>query len=109
MAADEDMSLKSNLSQSNETWKQEMERSQSQVDVLQARIMEVKAQIQGSEEDAKKELEVLWRRVKTTSTLLTYLKSKARIMAVPHLAHTSCGIKKLDGVGLVDKDGISHS
>ncbi|KAG4939199.1 hypothetical protein AAZX31_16G115800 [Glycine max] len=110
MAADEDMSaLKSKLSQSNETWKKEMERSQSQVDVLQARIMEVKAQIQGSEEDAKKELEVLWRRVKTTSTLLTYLKSKARIMAVPHLAHTSCGIKKLDGVGLVDKDGIPLS
>ncbi|KAL5122590.1 hypothetical protein HKD37_02G003350 [Glycine soja] len=109
MAADEDMSLKSNLSQSNETWKQEMERSQSQVDVLQARIMEVRAQIQGSKEDAKKELEVLWRRVKTTSTLLTYLKSKSRIMAVPHLAHTSCGIKKLDGVGLVDKDGIPLS
>ena len=56
MAADEDMSaLKSKLSQSNETWKKEMERSQSQVDVLQARIMEVKAQIQGSEEDAKKD------------------------------------------------------
>ncbi|TKY55886.1 coiled-coil domain-containing protein 73 [Spatholobus suberectus] len=110
MAADEDMSaLKSKPSQSHETWKQEMERSQSQADVLQARIMEVKACIQGSEEDAKKELEVLWRRVKTTATLLTYLKSKARIMAVPHLAHTSCGIKKLDGVGLVDKDGIPLS
>ncbi|KAK7360179.1 hypothetical protein VNO77_02161 [Canavalia gladiata] len=101
--------LKSQLSQSQETWKQEMERSQSQVDVLQARLMEVKASIQGSEEDAKKELEVLWRRVKTTATLMTYLKSKARIMAVPHLAHTSCGIKKLDGVGLVDKDGIPIS
>nr|KYP40524.1 hypothetical protein KK1_038123 [Cajanus cajan] len=104
MAADEDMSaLKSKLSQSHETWKQEMDRSQSQVDVLQARIMEVKACIQGSEEDARKELEVLWRRVKTTSTLLTYLKSKARIMAVPHLAHTSCGIKKLDGHGSLDE------
>lgn len=71
--------------------------------------MEVKACIHGSEEDARNELEVLWRRVKTTSTLLSYLKSKARIMAVPHLAHTSCGIKKLDGVGLVDKDGIPLS
>ncbi|KAK7262946.1 hypothetical protein RJT34_30528 [Clitoria ternatea] len=110
MAADEDMSaLKSNLIQSHETWKLEMERNQSQVDVLQARLMEVKACIHSSDEDAKKELEVLWRRVKTAATLLTYLKSKARMMAVPHLAHTSCGIKKLDGVGLVDRDGIPLS
>lgn len=112
MAADEDIdipSLKSELSQSHEMWKQGMERNQSQVDVLQAKVMEMKACIQGSEEDAKKELEVLWRRVKTTATMLTYLKSKARIMAVPHLAHTSCGIKQLEGVGLVDKNGIPIS
>ncbi|XP_022638488.1 uncharacterized protein LOC106769105 isoform X2 [Vigna radiata var. radiata] len=110
MAADDGMTdLKAKLSQSHDTWKQNIERSQSQVDVLEARIMEVKACIHGSEEDARNELEVLWRRVKTTSTLLSYLKSKARIMAVPHLAHTSCGIKKLDGVGLVDKDGIPLS
>ncbi|KAL6991641.1 hypothetical protein U1Q18_009751, partial [Sarracenia purpurea var. burkii] len=69
--------------------------------------MEVKACIQGFEEDARKELEVLWRRVKATATLLTYLKSKARLMAIPHLAHMSCGIKLLDGVGLVDRSGIS--
>ncbi|XP_027920575.1 uncharacterized protein LOC114178717 [Vigna unguiculata] len=110
MAADDGMSdLKSKLSQSHETWKQNIERSQSQVDILEARIMEVKACIHGSEEDARKDLEVLWRRVKTTSTVLSYLRSKARIMAVPYLAHTSCGIKKLDGVGLVDKDGIPLS
>ncbi|KAH0973082.1 hypothetical protein GBA52_025238 [Prunus armeniaca] len=30
-------------------------------------------------------------------------------MAVPHLAHTSCGIKQLEGVGLVDKDGTPLS
>ncbi|XP_057965959.1 uncharacterized protein LOC131156329 isoform X6 [Malania oleifera] len=90
-------------------WKQEMERRQSQVDALQSRLLEVKACIKGSEEDARKELDVLWRRVKTTATLLTYLKSKARIMAVPHLAHTSCGIRHLEGVGLVDKNGIPLS
>ncbi|KAL5557573.1 hypothetical protein UlMin_039809 [Ulmus minor] len=67
--------------------------------------MELKACIEGSEEESKKELEVLWRRVKTTATLLNYLKSKARLMAVPHLAHTSYGIKELEGVGLVDKNG----
>ncbi|KAF8405357.1 hypothetical protein HHK36_010261 [Tetracentron sinense] len=112
MAVEEDLDLstpKSHLSQTNITWKQEMEQRQSQVDVLQAKLMEVKACIQGSEEDAKKELEVLWRRVKTTATLLTYLKSKARIMAVPHLAHTSCGIRHQEGVGLVDKNGTPLS
>ncbi|WJX94202.1 hypothetical protein P8452_75644 [Trifolium repens] len=86
-----------------------MERNQSQVDVLEEKLTELKVCVEGSEEDSKKELEVLWRRVKTTATLLTYLKSKARIMAIPHLAHTSCGIKKLDGVGFVDKDGIPLS
>ncbi|XP_057499697.1 uncharacterized protein LOC130783921 isoform X2 [Actinidia eriantha] len=101
--------LKSQLSQTQTMWKEDMERSQSQVDVLQAKLMEVKAYIQGSEEDSRKELDVLWRRVKTTATLLTYLKSKARLMAVPQLAHTSCGIKQLDGVGFVDKCGIPLS
>ncbi|KAL9393947.1 hypothetical protein Peur_013232 [Populus x canadensis] len=97
------------VSEPHETWKQEMERRQSQVDVLQVKLMEVKACMQGSEGDAKKELEVLWRRVKTTTTLLTYLKSKARVMAVPDLAHTSCGIKELEGVGLVDRSGTPLS
>ena len=112
MAAENDVdlsTLKSQLSQTHEVWKQEMERSQSQVDVLQEKLMEVKACLQGSDEDAKQELEVLWRRVKTTATLLTYLKSKARIMAIPHLAHTSCGIKQLEGVGFVDKNGTPLS
>ncbi|KDP46723.1 hypothetical protein JCGZ_06511 [Jatropha curcas] len=112
MATGEDVdlsNLKSQLSETHEMWKLEMERRQSQVDILQSKLMEVKASIEGSEEDAKKELEVLWRRVKTTATLLTYLKSKARIMAVPDLAHTSCGIKQLEGVGLVDKNGAPIS
>ncbi|XP_042487267.1 golgin subfamily A member 5-like [Macadamia integrifolia] len=103
-------SLKSQLKETNIMWKEEeMEQRQSQVDALQAKLMEVKASVQDSEEDAKKELEVLWRRVKTASTLLTYLKSKTRIMAVPHLAHTSCGIRHQEGVGLVDKNGTPLS
>ncbi|XP_059438747.1 uncharacterized protein LOC132171449 isoform X2 [Corylus avellana] len=112
MAAENDVdlsTLKSQLSQTHEVWKQEMERSQSQVDVLQEKLLEVKACMQGSDEDAKQELEVLWRRVKTTATLLSYLKSKAQIMAIPHLAHTSCGIKQLEGVGFVDKKGTPLS
>lgn len=112
MAAEEDVSasaLKSQLGQSQANWEQEIKKSQFQMDELQEKIMEVKAYIKGSEADAKKELSVLWRRVKTSATLLTYLKSKARIMAIPHLAHTSCGIKQLDGVGLVDKNGVPLS
>uniref|UniRef100_A0A2P2LCN3 Uncharacterized protein LOC8267106 isoform X2 n=3 Tax=Rhizophora mucronata TaxID=61149 RepID=A0A2P2LCN3_RHIMU len=109
MAAGDDFHvsyLRSQLSETQDMWKQEMEQRQTQVDILQAKLMELKACIQGSEEGAKKELEVLWQRVKATASLLTYLKSKARIMAVPDLAHTSCGTKQLEGEGLVDKNGM---
>ncbi|OIV94839.1 hypothetical protein TanjilG_22036 [Lupinus angustifolius] len=112
MAANDDFdmsNLKSQLNQTHETKKQETERSYSQVCVSETKLLEVNNCVQGSEDSAKKELEGLWRRVKTTATLLTYLKSKARLMAVPHLAHTSCGIKQLEGVGLVDKNGIPIS
>ncbi|CAJ1930438.1 unnamed protein product [Sphenostylis stenocarpa] len=112
MATDEnaDMSdVETQMSQSRETWTQEITRKQSEVDVLQKELTEVKAFNEGSDGDVKKELEVLWQRVKTASTLLTYLKSKARLMAVPHLAHTACGIKQLEGVGFVDKNGIPLS
>ncbi|XP_043705587.1 uncharacterized protein LOC122655456 [Telopea speciosissima] len=85
-----------------------MEQRQPQVDALQAKLTEVKAFVD-SKEDAKKELEVLWRRIKTTSMLLTYLKSKARIMSIPRLAHTSCGIRHQEGVGLVDKNDIMEA
>ncbi|OIT00454.1 PREDICTED: uncharacterized protein LOC109228966 [Nicotiana attenuata] len=112
MAGEEDIdlsALKSQLAQTDVTWKLEMEKSQSQVDALQAKLLEVKACIQGSEEDTKRELDALWHRVRTATTLMTYLKAKARVMAVPDLANSSCGIKELDGVGLVDKNGIPLS
>ncbi|KAJ8451943.1 hypothetical protein Cgig2_007426 [Carnegiea gigantea] len=109
MAAEEhaDLSaLKSHLSGKNALWKKEMEQCESRVDALQEKFVKVKASIEGSEVESGKELDVLWRRVKTAATVLTYLKARARIMAVPHLAQASCGIKQLEGVGLVDKDGI---
>ncbi|XP_070041849.1 uncharacterized protein [Nicotiana tomentosiformis] len=112
MSAEEDIDfsdLKYQLSQTQVSWKQEMEKNQSQVDALQAKLLDVKACIQGSEENTKKELDVLWRRVRTAATLMTYLKAKARVMAVPDLAHTSCGIKELDGVGIIDKNGVPLS
>ncbi|KAF5762415.1 putative protein gravitropic in the light 1 [Helianthus annuus] len=64
--------------------------------------------IHESDKDTKKESELLWRRVKTT-TLLTYLESKARIMTVPHLALTSCGIKQSDVEGFIDRTGTPMS
>ncbi|KAL6572639.1 hypothetical protein OROMI_013597 [Orobanche minor] len=111
MAEEKDLSpiLKLQLNQTLVNWQRDMDRSHSQVDALQEKLKEVKACVEGSEENSKKELDVLWRRVKTSATLLTYLKSKAQIMAVPDLAHTSCGIKHLDGVGLVDKNGVPLS
>ncbi|CAM8884511.1 unnamed protein product [Rhodiola kirilowii] len=112
MATGEGFDVPAMNPQSSETdaaWKQGVEQSQDQVDVLLAKLMEVKACIQGSEGGTKKELDVLWRRVKTTATLLTYLKSKARVMAAPNLAMASCGIKQLEGVGLVDRNGTPLS
>ncbi|XP_068645586.1 uncharacterized protein [Aristolochia californica] len=102
-------SLKYNVSQSKIIWKQELERRQSEVNALHEKLMEVKASIQCSEEYEKKELDVLWRRVNTSATFLTYLKSKAKMMAVLHIAHTSCGIRHQEGVGLIDKNGTSLS
>ncbi|KAF4363189.1 hypothetical protein F8388_020759 [Cannabis sativa] len=105
----ESSNVKAELCQTLEIWKQEMEEQGSQVDLLQSKFMDVKANVKESEEESKKELDVLWHRVKTTTTLLTYLKYKARIMAVPHLAQTYCGIEQLEGVGLVDKNGTPLS
>ncbi|KAF0902124.1 hypothetical protein E2562_014378 [Oryza meyeriana var. granulata] len=87
-------------------WREELRQQQSQVDALRERLVEVKVGMRCSEEDSRRELDHLCRRVKTIATLLAYLKSKARIMAIPHLAHTSCGIRHQDGVGYVDRHGV---
>ncbi|KAL6603313.1 hypothetical protein ACP70R_043674 [Stipagrostis hirtigluma subsp. patula] len=89
-------------------WREELRQQQSQVDALRERLAEVKvgARCGEGEEDSRRELDHLCRRVRTIATLLAYLKSKARIMAIPHLAHTSCGIRHQDGVGYVDRHGV---
>uniref|UniRef100_A0ACD5ZC66 Uncharacterized protein n=1 Tax=Avena sativa TaxID=4498 RepID=A0ACD5ZC66_AVESA len=87
-------------------WREELRQQQSQVEALRDRLVEVKVGMRRSEDDSVRELEHLCRRVKTIATLLAYLKSKARIMAIPHLAHTSCGIRNQDGVGFVDRHGV---
>ncbi|KAM0823136.1 hypothetical protein ACQ4PT_071071 [Festuca glaucescens] len=87
-------------------WREELRQQQFQVEALRDRLVEVKVGMRRSEDDSGRELEHLCRRVKTIATLLAYLKSKARIMAIPHLAHTSCGIRSQDGVGFVDRHGV---
>ncbi|KAH7421999.1 hypothetical protein KP509_13G085500 [Ceratopteris richardii] len=74
--------------------------------LLKSELTELKAALSSAESREKSELDLLRQRVKTADTLLSYLKSKARIMTIPRFAHTSCGIKRLEGVGLVDKRGI---
>ncbi|XP_066375485.1 uncharacterized protein [Miscanthus floridulus] len=87
-------------------WREELRQQQSQVDALRERLVEVKVGMRCSEGDSRRELDHLCRRVKTIATLLAYLKSKVRIMAIPHLAHTSCGIRQQEGVGYVDRHGV---
>ncbi|KAK3134572.1 hypothetical protein QOZ80_6AG0550870 [Eleusine coracana subsp. coracana] len=87
-------------------WREELRQQQSQVDALRERLVEVKVGMRCSEGDSRRELDHLCRRVKTIATLLAYLKSQARIMAIPHLAHTSCGIRQQEGVGYVDRHGV---
>lgn len=87
-------------------WREELRQQRSQVDALRDRLVEAKVGMRCSEGDSRRELDHLCRRVKTIATLLAYLKSKARIMAIPHLAHTSCGIRHQEGVGYVDRHGV---
>ncbi|XP_017699978.2 cilia- and flagella-associated protein 57 [Phoenix dactylifera] len=100
------LTLKSPCNETDITWRQVLEWQQSQVETLEEKLLEVKANTQYSEDAAKSELEFLWCRVKTTEKLIANLKSEARIMADPHLTYTSFGIKYQEGVGFIDKCGI---
>ncbi|KAJ9561805.1 hypothetical protein OSB04_006965 [Centaurea solstitialis] len=114
MAGGEDVDVSSLNSQSSQTQsisEHEMEHNNnSPLDIFQGHLGEVTScTCESSRGDDKKELEVLWRRVKASASVLTYLKSKARIMTVPHLALTSCGITYTDGTGFVDRNGTPMS
>lgn len=103
MAAEEgvDLSkLKSQISESRGIWKLGIVRSQSQVDALQAKLMEVKASTMSFEKDANEELEVLWQRVNTAAALLTYLKSGRRSKVAPDLTPASHGSKQCEEFGI---------
>ncbi|KAL1191921.1 hypothetical protein V5N11_032265 [Cardamine amara subsp. amara] len=98
--------------EATEIWKSELESRRLQVDSLEAELVDVKAYLDfGSEEDARKELGVLSGRVRTTATMLRYLRSKARILAVPDLANVSCGLEQMElkGLDFLEKDDGSSS
>ncbi|KAF5203224.1 polyamine-modulated factor 1-binding protein [Thalictrum thalictroides] len=84
-------------SQANITGKQEIDQGQSLAN-LQDKLVEIRSCIHSSENNAK-DFEVLRQRVKDTATLLSYLKSKAKLMQIPQLAHTLNGIRHREGVG----------
>lgn len=84
------------------SWKQDLEIFQSQVDSLRGKLLELKVGIQCTKDDEKSELDLLWCKVGTISTLLAYLKSKARNMAVMHLSQCACAIKHEDGMKLMN-------
>lgn len=109
MASEED-TLNSQLTQTQTIQREEMEQQHShkKVDILQEKLCEFTSSMQESDEHAKKELQVLWRRVKTMTTLLTYLESKARIMTIPHLALTSSSSTPWSNFDLVDDQDGSY-
>lgn len=98
--------LRAQLEQLEKLWQKDVLRSLARETLLKSELLELKASLCAAESNGKSELDLLRRRVKTADTLLSYLKSKARIMAIPRFAHTSCGIKRQEGVGLVDKRGV---
>ncbi|KAF8049169.1 hypothetical protein N665_2280s0001 [Sinapis alba] len=86
MACKEDTNA-SAQDEATEICKTELESRRFQVDSLEAELLDVKAYLElGSEEDARKELGVLSSRVRTTAIMLRYLRSKARVLAIPDLA-----------------------
>lgn len=112
MACKEDTNASAQESLTEEAskiWMSELESRRLQVDSLEAELVDVKAYLEfGSEVDARKELGVLSGRVRTTATMLRYLRSKARILAIPDLAHLSCDVE-LKGLDLVEIYGGSSS
>ncbi|CAL9223397.1 unnamed protein product [Arabidopsis halleri] len=99
--------------EATEIWKSELESRRLQIDSLEAELVDVKAYLEfGSEEDARKELGVLSGRVRSTATMLRYLRSKARILAIPDdLPNVSCGVEQIElkGLNFLEKDGGSSS
>lgn len=54
------------------------------------------------QEGEKTEIDVLWQRIRTATTLMTNLKVKARVLTIPRLENIVRGVKQQDGNGLVE-------
>ncbi|KAL3687078.1 hypothetical protein R1sor_013387 [Riccia sorocarpa] len=98
--------LKEQVNKTQRLWQDDLSKWQTREAQLESEVEELKEQLVDVEGSARKEAELLTRRMKTADTLLRYLKSKAKIMSIPRYARTSCGIKQQEGVGLVDKRGV---
>ncbi|KAH9297370.1 hypothetical protein KI387_029052 [Taxus chinensis] len=98
--------LKAHISQMEDTWQGQMTRRQDREDILESELLKVKDCLLNAEKRQKREVDLLRRRVKTADSLLSYLKSKAKIMSMPRFGYISCGIKCQEGVGFVDKKGV---
>ncbi|EOA30985.1 hypothetical protein CARUB_v10014132mg [Capsella rubella] len=115
MAGKEDSNVSAQESltrEATELWTSELESRRLQVDSLEAELVDVKAYLEfGSEEDARKELGVLSSRVRSTAIMLRYLRSKARVLAIPDLENVSCIVEQIElkGLDLGEKDGGSSS
>ncbi|CAH2043050.1 unnamed protein product [Thlaspi arvense] len=101
MAAKQEVSG-SSVESDHDTWMRAMERSRSNVNVLQDRLVNVEESALVSKEISQKETEILWSRVKAATALLTYLKSKATTVAAADLAQLSLGTEQLEVEGLVN-------
>lgn len=91
------------------SWKQDLDIFQSQVDSLQSKLLELKIGIQCSKDDTKSELDLLWCKVETISTLLTYLKSKTKNLAVMRLYQDTCVTKHEEGLKPINRHDTSLS
>lgn len=98
--------LKAQIREMKDTWQVELTHRQAREDLLESELLEVKECLLSAGEREKNEVDHLRRRVKTANNLLSFLKSKARIMSMPGFAYTACGIKYEEGVGFVDKKGV---
>lgn len=96
--------LPSNITDDHDIWMRAMARSRSTITSLQDRFLTVEDSALLSNEDSQTEIEILSRRVKTATALLTYLKSKATTVAAADLAHLSLGTHLLRG-SLDEPDG----
>ncbi|KAH7278754.1 hypothetical protein KP509_38G054900 [Ceratopteris richardii] len=98
--------LQTQIEHLEELWKKDATRRLARETLLKSELLDVRTALLAAESNGKNELDLLRHRIKTADTLLSYLNCKARILTIPRFAHTSCGIRRQEGVGLVDKKGV---